>query len=507
MGQSIAGMIRSIDGGDASAKETRDTLNALNALGKSRVDAAYAEAMSDRGKMYAEISKIIFRKQSVVCKTSTDTAAIVEGVKSSVGKLMSGQILDGVTDLIQNGLNLVLGESTGQTSSAYAYALVATQLGGFLRIDVDIYNFALESQGLQTKIQNMTAISSIVSSVKPDSLTAGDIRSIVSVSYGGSSAETQKAILTAVMEAWNLDKKSQAGTLTDDDIAHFQTLLVPSKYDKDPSSSLAALTIQEAQPPKVDREELEKMFLQLRSPSDDNEGRSKLSANADGWHDLVLWIKLSNPAEACFLQWLGGTIKAFDIDEIFHFSQIQKGVSGDALSLLCQVNSGQSQELFDKAVGYVQDTIIPSLSKAGFLNNWISTFGVQYDHPTADNIGLVSNVTFNKNPISNHTSVVLTFLEPETLHTLLVLQPNTEGILTGEVDYITGEPPASDAEEPNAATTPPTQWVTYEAVTPDTVLTGMSVTATALDDGGYALNFTNSANKRESIHYNVAWPR
>ena len=95
MGNTIASAIKSIDGSSAAEQDIKDTLNALYELGKSRNDAAWAQATSDVVKVYAPISQVLLRRQSIIASCSTDTDDILASIKSSVGELLAGQILDG----------------------------------------------------------------------------------------------------------------------------------------------------------------------------------------------------------------------------------------------------------------------------------------------------------------------------------------------------------------------------------------------------------------------------
>ena len=138
-----------------------------------------------------------------------------------------------MTDIIGNALNVVLGSSSGQISQSYTYALVATELGALLRIDVDVYSFEVTSQSLQTHAKNMTAITSLVSTVNPNGLTLSDIRGAVSMSYSSSSIEIQQSIFNIVKFAWENDRKVSGGQLlTSADIEKFSSLFVPSKYEQ-----------------------------------------------------------------------------------------------------------------------------------------------------------------------------------------------------------------------------------------------------------------------------------
>jgi hypothetical protein len=299
--------------------------------------------------MYAPISKVLLRKQQIVCKTSTDTNEIVDGIKKSVGNLISGQVLDGVTDLIQNALNVVLGQSAGQIGSEYTYALIATELGAFLRVDVDVYNFALQPQGLQNKVQNMTSISTLVSSVDPNSLTMGDIRAIVSVTFGSSEKEdgvsnldVQKEILAVVLSAWELDrKKVNDGTITEDDLTAHRALFRPSHYEalarSKPSTTLTAYAKS-----KVDRAELKGGYQKRGDNKDPGEA---------GWAPLLIWIQLTNRADESFLAHFKGALQGFNEADIFEALDFKNGLSGNAIAFECRVGSSGNSGLFDLAVG------------------------------------------------------------------------------------------------------------------------------------------------------------
>lgn len=95
MGAGLSKIIKELDGGDQSAQETREALDALFELGKSRNESAWAEANNSAMQTYAAINQVLLRRQSIVASASTNTDGIVNGIKDAVGKLMSGQILDG----------------------------------------------------------------------------------------------------------------------------------------------------------------------------------------------------------------------------------------------------------------------------------------------------------------------------------------------------------------------------------------------------------------------------
>ncbi|KAK3359434.1 hypothetical protein B0T25DRAFT_98373 [Lasiosphaeria hispida] len=73
MGAELSAMIKSLDGGGAAEQEAKDALNSLYELGRSRNDAAWAQATSNAIKVYAPISQILLRRQSITASCATRT--------------------------------------------------------------------------------------------------------------------------------------------------------------------------------------------------------------------------------------------------------------------------------------------------------------------------------------------------------------------------------------------------------------------------------------------------
>ena len=92
MGQALATLIKTVND---TEKGAQDVLNALLALGESRVDAAQVQATSDATKTPVPLQKILLKRQAVLANANTNTGEIAQGVKGAVGNLIKGQILDG----------------------------------------------------------------------------------------------------------------------------------------------------------------------------------------------------------------------------------------------------------------------------------------------------------------------------------------------------------------------------------------------------------------------------
>ena len=137
-----------------------------------------------------------------------------------------------MVDIIANSLEQVLDNSAGQISQTSRFALTATDLGALLRIDIDVYSIEVHSKEIQDYTTDMTAITSIISTIDSYNLNTSDLRSIVSTSYADSPTERQKQIFELLNAAWENDRKVAVGrSVTSSDQERFQSLMKPSVHD------------------------------------------------------------------------------------------------------------------------------------------------------------------------------------------------------------------------------------------------------------------------------------
>ena len=61
----------------------------------------------------------------------------------------------------------------------------------------------MTAEGLQEKAKNLTAITTIVSSIDITDLQPNDLRAIVSMSFGGSRIDGQQSIYAVIPQIWN----------------------------------------------------------------------------------------------------------------------------------------------------------------------------------------------------------------------------------------------------------------------------------------------------------------
>lgn len=447
-----------------------------------------------------------------------------------------------MTDIIGSALNVVLGASAGQVSQNYTYALIATELGALLRIDIDIYSFELRSKGLQEKAKNMTAITSIVSSIDSKDLTVNDLRSIVSMTFGSSPLDRQKAIYDVIMAAWT-EANTNGGrpktttngaALGGQDVAidvglspesrqRVQSLFVPSVYESDMTrrglivDGVIRMPVAHTKPPAVGREELLAVVSKKagNNQATDRVARMSLADNgdvtADGkappagkdptdWIDILIWVKVLSQPDRGWLARFAAALTGFNAPGAFEYVEIFGGRSGSAVTFRCKAIS--DPEAFDMTVRYCNDTVVPSLTSSPYLAaGFVAGTALQYAHPSQDGTGLVTRVVFKNNTVINTTSdATITFHASAVGKPILTLAPGASALLAGSVHHLTVEPVADDENPPQA-----TQWVTYQVLQKGDIIMGAAASLAALPKGGYRISMYSANDEVINVDFGEQW--
>jgi hypothetical protein len=230
MGLNISKVIKDITGDSQDDIKSRDILNALCALGKSRGDVAIANATACTNSVYAPVLLVLFKKQKILCNASDDCCNIVDSMKESLGNLITGQMLDGMVDLVKECLMTCVNSGSSQITCHNNYTIIATESANLMRIDVDMHNFEMKSTlCLAMPIKRVTTITMVVSSIKTYEMSMNDLRSIVAVKYCASPMDCQNRIMEALMAAWKLDRCP--GQPTEADLAEYRKIFMASKYE------------------------------------------------------------------------------------------------------------------------------------------------------------------------------------------------------------------------------------------------------------------------------------
>lgn len=475
MGNSLSSVIKGVVGDSDDDKSTRDTLNSLYALGKSRTETALAEAQNSTDSIYAPINKVIFKKQKIVCNTSVDADKIVDDIKKGIGNLVEGQIMDGVVDIVKEGLNIVLGESSGQISSENTYALIATDIGALMRIDIDIYNFETTTTRLQTTAKRVTAVTMLISSVKLDSLSLNDIRAIVSLKYSSSPQSRQMEILELVTAAYKNDSSNATWTL--EEFKSFRALFKNSEYESAalrskalvPSDSRLAPAWQGEDDAKSLADNLRSRLHYRRDLSGTSKNGStyangigrrpteitkRVQDQANGIeHDggaaldspeqqvpISLVIVLCSEVDVHWVKRMHSYINSFlDGDLSLTSGAVPDDIGGTAITFHFNVTT---DEAFSVAIQYFEKVIIPDISNSGVLVAPCSSFHLEYKNVSAATDTLEAqrsllgpSVRYNRVRVTNTTTYRMGFYSSDGTRVLLVASGAT-GNLDADVNYL-----------------------------------------------------------------------
>ena len=404
-----------------------------------------------------------------------------------------------------------------------------------------MYSFEIKSKGLQNHAKTMTAITSIVSTVDGTKLRLSDIRGVVSMSYGSSTPEKQKEIFDLVTQAWEMDRKISMGqSVLSIDHESFASKLGDSDYERQMISrgTLGKSFIEgERSPPKVRREDLVAALsehkasskaqgfvissLEKPNSSPTFEGTSPLRDPQVNIGDVLIWVHLIDQAESEWFKRMAGALTGFNEPEMFTYKGSSPAQSGKAVSFLCRVH--EDEKLFDRCISYCNDIILPAISNAPYLSQYIKNMALQYTHPSSSHTGFITKITYKENQITNASGDVITFMSPNKMDPLLSLQPGESKNLSGTVNYLTGvlppPPPPKEGDKPNGTVpekpketaedsskpSPKPQWATYQNIKSDQIITGVAARLSKFPSGGYLLDMHTGNDKVLQISYNSPW--
>ena len=445
-----------------------------------------------------------------------------------------------VINILGSALKVVLGSGAGQISQSYTYALIATDLGALLRIDIDIYSFSIVSKGLQEHAKDMTAVSSLVSSIDASGLTKNDLRGIVSLSYGNSSLDTQKDIYNVIEQAWENTKAAQEGkTLPNDALSQIKALFVPSKYEVDMkrrNASLKGPASSHHTPgrKKVGRAELREAWRKFVAARSDASSATAPAATAPTgtalagttpagvapapngpalpstapakdpqWRDIFIWAKLQTQANEDWLAHITSAFQGFNEENMFKYVGIDGGKSGSAVAFHCAAASADIS-LFDLALAYCEHTVLPALSGSAYISEGvISTFAIQYDHPSVSGSPTLTAVKYKENSVQNNAGVAVEFHFPDARDAPLIIEAGKSATLTGAVHHLSLHAiPTGDSDTP---TIEGPQWVTYQKIDPADIIMKSGATLEELPAGGYRMVLYGAGDKVVNIDYSSPW--
>lgn len=117
MGASISSVVDSIENNVEKEKLANDAMNSLVELAKMQVQAFELAVRSQSDTQTIPIDKILEKDNIIQCNVSNNPADIASMIQDTFSSFITGDILDGISKLIGNGLKLLFGSYSGNSSS------------------------------------------------------------------------------------------------------------------------------------------------------------------------------------------------------------------------------------------------------------------------------------------------------------------------------------------------------------------------------------------------------
>ncbi|KAL8664823.1 MAG: hypothetical protein Q9202_002685 [Teloschistes flavicans] len=114
MGQSISSLVEDLQQNAEKEKLANDAMNSLIELAKMQVEA-FELAISDT--VMIPIDKILEKDHLIQCNISNDPSKVGDMIGDIFSSFISGDILGGVSKLVNNGLKILLGSYSGNSST------------------------------------------------------------------------------------------------------------------------------------------------------------------------------------------------------------------------------------------------------------------------------------------------------------------------------------------------------------------------------------------------------
>ncbi|KAI0380601.1 hypothetical protein F5Y04DRAFT_257065 [Hypomontagnella monticulosa] len=187
-------------------------MNSLVELAKMQVQAFELAVRSQSDTQTVPIDKILEKDNIIQCNVSNNPADIANMIQDTFSSFITGDILDGVSKLVGNGLKLLFGSYSGNSSSRDTYAITCGVLGGISRIDMHFYSYRYTSSQLTDTVKQVLCVSIIRSSVDPTKLSDATLRNIVQNTYSTSPSEAQNKMYAQLAAARDADLRSRMGT-------------------------------------------------------------------------------------------------------------------------------------------------------------------------------------------------------------------------------------------------------------------------------------------------------
>ncbi|KAJ7743294.1 hypothetical protein B0H14DRAFT_2406990 [Mycena olivaceomarginata] len=183
MGSTISSLVNKQQGDLKTQAE--DQLNALLTMADLKYNNFMAQVKDTSNSTLIPVDKILVMDYQVTAGVTSNPDDIKNAITKAGKAFASGDILDGLIDVIGAGLDAAFGNVTANQAERTIYAITCGDLGGIMRIDISTFCYTFSSTALTQVTNNVVSVAYTISSVDASKLDKSTIRDVVQVCYGG----------------------------------------------------------------------------------------------------------------------------------------------------------------------------------------------------------------------------------------------------------------------------------------------------------------------------------
>ena len=186
-------------------KMANDALNSMMTIAETNLQLFYARIKSTDDNTQIPISKFIRDFSMIECGVDQDAEKVKEAVGSVLGDIANLDFLGAITNVVNVGLDVLLGRFAGNTSMYDAMTVSVGSLGGFYRIDYYMYGYEFTSDSLAKITKNCICVAVVISSINTADLDKNTVNVILQTAYPNSDYDELRILQQDVYKALGWD--------------------------------------------------------------------------------------------------------------------------------------------------------------------------------------------------------------------------------------------------------------------------------------------------------------
>ncbi|KAI0369967.1 hypothetical protein BV20DRAFT_329859 [Pilatotrama ljubarskyi] len=206
MGNTLAKILEEAQPADPEA--IKDEMAKLHELAELRLDV-FRGRLATRDQLHLPIGRIFYSNVRIDCKVSNDASALKKTVKDSIGAFVSGNVVEGITAITSQAMDVLLGDVSSSSTHQDIYAIGVGPLGGVYRVDAQFFAYNFKAQTLKTVLQTVVSSAIVISSADVRDMKRNEVKNLVQNAYG--TAVDIKRLKEIYVDIWQCDHLRRQG--------------------------------------------------------------------------------------------------------------------------------------------------------------------------------------------------------------------------------------------------------------------------------------------------------